>query len=161
MLVQWTTDLRQAQKSSLETLTDALRRSAVVLAICEDFRAAAVSCQSMYNLRAVTCAFEICTDTLANEDRLRVHGHWFIEARMGKVFRTRSLSCISFRGVPGPSTNYHAGQVATRGSSFNSAGHYYLLMPKVGAILNYSPLKPFRDFRVSPDWIELLLHLVG
>ena len=109
---------------------------------------------NMYKLKALSCALELCTDTLKKDERLRLHGHWFVESHNGCPLRLRSPKSISFRGVPGHVTQGGYAQVATRGAAQKTCGHYYLLMPKVGALFSSSPLMPFRDFRVSLDWIE-------
>ena len=93
------------------------------------------------------------TDTLAKEDKLRVHGHMSCETQARKM-HVMTARALAFRGVQGFLSQGGLQQVGTKGATRNAAGHYDLLMPKVGGMLSYSPLVPLRDFRVSPDWIE-------
>ena len=52
---------------------------------------------------------------------------------------------------PHKSCNVH-GFCTNRGSG-GFAGMYYVTAPKIGSMLTYSSLKPFREYPVSAEWI--------
>ena len=160
-LLTWNGDFGHIDNSFLQGLLDkpvllvkALLKRADVKEICVDLEHFAGLIVKHLHLKNVSCSVELCTTTLANSKTIRLHCHMMLEHNFGCKISVYGPDVFLFRGsLPNKSMSSLMASIGTKSSSNASAGHYYLLMPKIGKLWSSGSVVPFRDFRVNPDHI--------
>ena len=125
----------------------------------EEFKEHIKANTEFYRIRHYAIAFEVCVQTLEEKGIVRVHAHAFCAANH-KV-SIRSPEPFVFRGsIPQASFTTGAPGMNRRGRQEMSmnGGFYYLLMPKVGAIVSIGTKRLFKDVAVNPQWITHYLQ---
>ena len=76
-----------------------------------------------------------------------------MEAKYAKFVRIKHAPRVVFRSSWPQKQNGENDSIQTKNASAGASCAYYLRMPKVGMIMSWGTRRPFRDFRVNPDWI--------
>ena len=79
-----------------------------------------------------------------------VHAHAYFH--LSKEFRSSSLTVFAFEGI-----RPHVVANRARGNAFEGAvrrGHYYVVVPKIGSLHEWTDYHPFRDYAVEGWWID-------
>ena len=109
-----------------------------------------------------SASLEVCIDTYKEQNLCRLHLHAVLERSMrpfdfvdgtrSKYLRLKNLDirCSHLKGCIDP----------TNGRKARSSGalHYYLQMPKVGGVKSWTNHHAYKDFLVSPRWINGFLQ---
>ena len=139
----------------VDNLSANLRCHPNLIDLWADFVCLVKNFQARYHADTWAASFEISTQTLFEENQLRVHGHMFLNA--SSKIRVRSAEALAFKGVkPHRASDMFFSASRSRAGS-RGAGMYYLLAPKVGSIFSEGSKRPHKDFQVNPAWITAML----
>lgn len=155
------TDLRQRaigeslSPSYLEDVVEYLRKDADVMGTWERFQKHSAKLEVFLQCEEVGLSFEVCTRTLQEAGKVRVHAHGFYK-KNGKMYLASKTPAVFEGSVPNKSCSF-MGTQTNRGSG-GFAGLYYVLAPKLGSVFTACEQQPYRDFPVSPEWIFNLVQ---
>ena len=99
-------------------------------------------------------SLEVCTQTLEDEGRVRLHGHVFLKREHARLF-VRSANSLKFKGSLPFLASTVLGMRVRLGMAM--CGMYYLLAPKLGIVFNAGSKAPFTGFPVNGNWIMSML----
>ena len=100
------------------------------------------------------CSMEVCGETWEEEKYVRIHAHAFFKST--NKMRVHDPSPFLFRcGLPNKAESCMGHSVRSTGGY---AGLYYIIAPKLFGLFQYSSVKPFKEFPVSPEWIFNLVQ---
>lgn len=80
------------------------------------------------------------------------HVHAHVYMHLSKEYRNRSLDLFAFEGL-----RPHFESNRGRGKAYDGAvrrGHYYVVVPKIGTLFEWTDYHPFRDYAVEGWWID-------
>ena len=160
-LLTWNGDFGVIDNSNLqgllknpELLVTVLSKRPDVKDICTELELFARSILKNYHLAHVSCSIELCTKTLEDDGDIRLHCHMMLEHKYGQKLSLYTPEPFMFRGsLPNKSIASLMSSIGTSSCTKASAGHYYLLMPKVGKLWAWGTCRPFVDFRINPDHV--------
>ena len=139
-----------------ENVVEVLRQRRDVMELWSGVQGFAGDLKQRFDLKDYAVALELCLNTWMTQDICRLHFHIFLMSKK-QLKCARNRGDLIFRGSVGFESS-PKGMAKPRGKSCNfDMGEFYVMIPKIGGVFQFSTRKMYKDYQVIPQWVTRVL----